>query len=54
MMNKYHQPVLLHESINGLNIKENGIYVDATYGGGGHAKQILKNLILMAGILLVL
>lgn len=38
----YHQPVLLTESIEGLNIKENGIYIDATYGGGGHSKEILK------------
>jgi len=40
----YHQPVLLHESIEGLNIRPGGIYVDATYGGGGHSKEILKNL----------
>ena len=40
----YHQPVLLNESINGLNIRENGIYVDATFGGGGHSKQILEHL----------
>ncbi|MCF8369128.1 MAG: 16S rRNA (cytosine(1402)-N(4))-methyltransferase RsmH [Bacteroidales bacterium] len=39
----YHNPVLLKESIEGLNIRENGIYVDATYGGGGHSNQILKN-----------
>ena len=43
-MNSYHIPVLLGESINGLNIKKNGIYVDATFGGGGHSKEILKNL----------
>jgi 16S rRNA (cytosine1402-N4)-methyltransferase len=41
---EYHQPVLLKESIEGLNIKPDGIYVDATYGGGGHSKEILKNL----------
>ena len=35
---------MLHESINGLAIKENGIYVDVTFGGGGHSKEILKNL----------
>ena len=40
----YHTSVLLHESIQGLNIKPNGIYVDATFGGGGHAKEILKHL----------
>jgi 16S rRNA (cytosine1402-N4)-methyltransferase len=41
---EYHQPVLLKESIDGLNIKPDGIYVDATYGGGGHSKEILKKL----------
>ena len=40
----YHNPVLLKESIDGLNIKPNGIYVDVTFGGGGHAKEILKKL----------
>ncbi len=40
----YHQPVLLKESIHGLNIKPDGIYVDLTFGGGGHAKEILKKL----------
>jgi 16S rRNA (cytosine1402-N4)-methyltransferase len=40
----YHTPVLLHESIEGLNIKPNGVYVDVTFGGGGHAKEILKHL----------
>ena len=43
-MTSYHQPVLLQESIDGLNIRENGIYVDATFGGGGHARSILKHL----------
>ena len=43
-MNSYHTPVLLGESIKGLNIKKNGIYIDATFGGGGHSKEILKNL----------
>lgn len=44
-MNKaYHIPVLLDESIEGLNIKPNGIYVDVTFGGGGHACEILKHL----------
>jgi 16S rRNA (cytosine1402-N4)-methyltransferase len=41
---EYHQPVLLAESIEGLNIKPNGIYVDATFGGGGHSMEILKRL----------
>lgn len=40
----YHNPVMLHESVDGLNIKPNGIYVDATYGGGGHSGEILKRL----------
>ncbi|MGF1560521.1 MAG: 16S rRNA (cytosine(1402)-N(4))-methyltransferase RsmH [Flavobacteriaceae bacterium] len=40
----YHNPVLLKESVDGLNIKENGIYVDITFGGGGHSKEILKRL----------
>lgn len=41
---KYHDPVLLKESIDGLEIKPNGIYVDVTFGGGGHSKEILKRL----------
>ena len=40
----YHNPVLLKESISGLNINPSGIYVDVTYGGGGHSQEILKNL----------
>ncbi len=40
----YHQPVMLKESIQGLNIKPNGIYVDATYGGGGHSAAILQGM----------
>lgn len=40
----YHNPVLLKESVDGLNIKSDGIYVDVTYGGGGHSKEILKYL----------
>lgn len=39
-----HIPVLLNETIYGLNIKEDGVYVDCTLGGGGHASEILKNL----------
>lgn len=42
--NTYHNPVLLTESIDALNIKENGTYVDVTFGGGGHSKEILKRL----------
>jgi 16S rRNA (cytosine1402-N4)-methyltransferase len=40
----YHEPVLLNESINGLNIRPEGIYVDLTYGGGGHSGGILEKL----------
>lgn len=40
----YHSPVLLRESVGGLKIKEDGIYVDVTFGGGGHSKEILKRL----------
>ena len=40
----YHDPVLLRESIEGLNLKKGGTYVDITYGGGGHSREILKNL----------
>lgn len=42
--NVYHIPVLLEETIAGLNINPNGIYVDVTFGGGGHSKDILKRL----------
>ncbi len=41
---EYHNPVLLNESIDGLNIKPNGVYVDVTFGGGGHSKEILNRL----------
>ncbi len=40
----YHQPVLLQQCIEGLNIKPDGTYVDVTFGGGGHSKEILKRL----------
>ncbi|MRI01512.1 16S rRNA (cytosine(1402)-N(4))-methyltransferase RsmH [Kriegella sp. EG-1] len=40
----YHNPVLLAESVAGLSIKENGVYVDVTFGGGGHSNEILKQL----------
>ncbi|MCB2221851.1 MAG: 16S rRNA (cytosine(1402)-N(4))-methyltransferase RsmH [Bacteroidetes bacterium] len=40
----YHQPVLLNESIEALNIKGDGIYVDVTYGGGGHSAKILEKI----------
>jgi 16S rRNA (cytosine1402-N4)-methyltransferase len=44
MKNDYHVPVLLKECIEGLNLKQDGIYVDVTYGGGGHSAEILKHL----------
>ncbi len=40
----YHIPALLQESINGLNIKEDGTYVDVTFGGGGHSRAIMEQL----------
>ena len=40
----YHNPVLLKESVEGLNIKPDGTYVDVTFGGGGHSRAILKQL----------
>ncbi|MDC6406453.1 MULTISPECIES: 16S rRNA (cytosine(1402)-N(4))-methyltransferase RsmH [Maribacter] len=40
----YHNPVLLKESVDGLAIKEGGVYVDVTFGGGGHSSEILKRL----------
>lgn len=43
-MSTYHIPALLHECIDGLNIKPDGTYVDVTFGGGGHSKEILKKL----------
>lgn len=44
MADQYHIPVLLNPSIEGLDIKPSGIYVDLTFGGGGHGKAILKQL----------
>ena len=40
----YHVPVLLKQSIDGLNIKPGGIYIDVTFGGGGHSREILKRI----------
>jgi 16S rRNA (cytosine1402-N4)-methyltransferase len=43
-MSEYHVPVMLKECVEGLAIKPEGVYVDVTFGGGGHSRQILKNL----------
>ena len=43
-MTSYHQPVMLNECLAGLNIQKNGIYVDVTFGGGGHSNAILEQL----------
>ena len=40
----YHVPVLLKESVDGMDIQPDGIYVDVTFGGGGHSKEILSRL----------
>ena len=44
IVENYHVPVLLNESIDGLNIHKGGIYVDVTFGGGGHSREILSRL----------
>lgn len=44
MRMNYHNPVLLKESVDGLNISEGGIFVDVTFGGGGHSREILQRL----------
>ncbi len=41
---EYHNPVLLTETVDGLNIQPNGVYVDVTFGGGGHSREILSRL----------
>lgn len=43
-MSEYHVPVLLEESVTGLNIKPGGVYLDLTFGGGGHSREILNRL----------
>ena len=43
-MTTYHEPALLNECIEALQIKPDGVYVDVTFGGGGHSKEILKRL----------
>ncbi len=44
MQMEYHNPVLLKETVDGLNIKPDGVYVDVTFGGGGHSREIMKRL----------
>ncbi len=44
LLMNYHNPVLLKESIDALSIKANGVYVDVTFGGGGHSREILNRL----------
>ena len=44
MLMEYHNPVLLHATVDGLNIKPDGVYVDVTFGGGGHSREILNRL----------
>lgn len=44
MNNPYHQPVLLQEAVESLHLKPDGVYVDVTFGGGGHSRAILKRL----------
>jgi 16S rRNA (cytosine1402-N4)-methyltransferase len=41
---EYHNPVLLKETVDGLNIKPDGVYVDVTFGGGGHSREIISRL----------
>ncbi len=43
-MQHYHTPVLLEESVNGLIVNKSGVYIDLTFGGGGHSKDILKKI----------
>jgi 16S rRNA (cytosine1402-N4)-methyltransferase len=40
----YHKPVLLHESVEGLQVQPDGVYADVTFGGGGHSRAIIQKL----------
>ena len=51
---EYHNPVLLKEAVDGLNIKSDGVYVDVTFGGGCHSKEILSRLGEKGGCLLLI
>ena len=44
VMDNYHIPVMLHEAVDALQIVKSGTYVDATFGGGGHSREILSRL----------
>ncbi|WP_205728633.1 16S rRNA (cytosine(1402)-N(4))-methyltransferase RsmH [Flavobacterium sp. J27] len=44
MKMEYHNPVLLKETVDGLNVKPDGVYVDVTFGGGGHSREIMSRL----------
>ena len=44
LLMEYHKPVLLNATVEGLNIQPDGVYVDVTFGGGGHSREILKRL----------
>ncbi len=48
-----HETVLLNEAVEALNIKENGVYIDATFGRGGHSAEIIKQLGLKGRLLLI-
>ena len=43
-MTQYHNPVLLKETLQGLKIQPQGVYIDVTYGGGGHSRGIIDKL----------
>ncbi len=43
-MDEFHKPVMISQSTSGLKIKKEGVYIDATFGGGGHSREILKKL----------